>query len=98
MSQEVVLPVYSALVHSQLEICVQAGFINLLGGVQTLERFQKVATSLIQSLRRLSDKDCPKYLKLFSLERFRSRKDLIQVFKMLNRDIGKIRRKQRKIK
>ena len=58
-----------------------------------LERVQRRATKMIQSLRKLSYQERLKRLGMFSLRRRRLRGDMIEMFKMIHgMDKGNIRK------
>ena len=80
---EVFVPLYRAIVRPHLEYCVQAWSPYYRKDIECLEKVQHLATRMITGQR---GKDYPQRLRdlnLFSLERRRTRGDLIEVFKIV---------------
>ena len=74
-----------AFVRPHLEYAIQFWSPNYIKDHNLLERVQRRATKLIPTLRNLSYEERLKPLDMFTLHKQRIRKDMIEVFKILNK-------------
>ena len=79
-----IIPLYKAIVRPHLEYCIQAWRPYRKKDIDTLERIQSRATTIIPELRDLSYEECLKECGLTTLETRRLRGDQIEDFKILN--------------
>lgn len=83
-SDEIIIPLYKALVRPLLEYCTSLWSPYLAKNVDKLERVQRRATKLIYNLRHLSYEDRLIKLGMVTLEKRRMRADLIQTYRIVN--------------
>lgn len=81
--KDIILRLYKTLVRPKLEYCAQAWSPYLRKDIEILERVQHRATKMIAECRSLNYMDRLNRVGLVTLEKRRTRGDLIQLFKLL---------------
>ena len=84
-NKELILPLYKSLVRPHLEHAVQFWSPHLRRDIDKMERIQRRATKMIPEIRNHSYHQRIQELDLISLVQRRLRRQLIEVFKYLNR-------------
>ena len=82
-NSEIFTPTYIAIVRPHLEYCVQAWAPYCQKDIDCLERVQRLATRMIAGQKHKSYEQRLRDLDLFSLQRRRTRGDLIETFKIV---------------
>jgi hypothetical protein len=83
--KDILLRLYKSLVRPHLEYCVQVWNPNLKKDKELLEKVQRRATKMIKGMGGLTYEERLKRCKLTTLERRRTRGDLIQTYKTITR-------------
>eukprot|EP00061_Rhincodon_typus_P003455 g20122.t1 len=81
-SKEIMLQLYRVLVRLQLDYCVQFRSPHYRKDVIALEGVQRRFTRMLPGMMKLSYKERPARLGLFSLEQRSLRGDMIEVYKI----------------
>ena len=82
-NRAVILPLYKSLVRPHLEYAVQFWSPHFRKDINNIEKVQRRATKLIDTLASRTYEDRLRHLNLYSLEKHRRRGDLTQAFKII---------------
>ena len=83
-SKDTVLQLYKSLVRPHLEYCIQCWNPYYRKDIELIEKVQRRATRMIDSLKKYSYHERLQRLQLTTLESRRVRGDLIEVYKIMN--------------
>lgn len=84
LNKDSFLLLYKTYVRPHLEYCQQAYQPYLIQDTQSLEKVQRRATKLVQSIEHMSYEERLKELKLYTLEDRRVRADMLAVYKIIH--------------
>ena len=88
LDKEIFLYIYKGLVRPHLEYASSVWAPHLIKHIEAIEAVQRRATKLVPGMANLPYDERLKKLKLPTLAYRRCRGDLIQVFKLMNKDVG----------
>ena len=83
--KRVILSLYKSLVRPHLEYCIQAWRPHLRKDIDILEKVQRRATRMIEECKGRTYEERLEITGLTTLEARRTRADMLEVFKILNK-------------